>query len=102
MAAAVSNALSTQEDDLMKNLATAAIVLALAGTALGAMYITQNCALTTGNLNELKFEQQPNESKMIGGPQSFKVTKGTIDYLEQLMKDNKTIEVQNDGGIKIK
>ncbi len=32
----------------MKNLATAAIVLALAGTALGAMYITQNCALDHG------------------------------------------------------
>ncbi len=77
-------------------------VFVAVGISLGAMYITLNCALTTGNLNELKFEQQPNESKIVGGPQNFKVTKGTIEYLEQLMKDNKTIEVQNDGGIKIK
>ncbi len=86
----------------MKRFAVLVFLFSVVGTGIGAMYITQNCALTTGNLNELKFEQQPNESKMVGGPQSFKVSKGTIEYLEQLMKDGKTIEVQNDGGIKIK
>ena len=86
----------------MKKFAVMVFVFVIMSTAIGAMYITQNCAIVTGTLNELKFEQQPNQTKMIGGPQNFKVTKATIDYLQQLQKDNKTIEVENDGAIKVK
>jgi hypothetical protein len=72
------------------------------GSSLGAMFITQHAGLVAGALTALKFEAQPGNPKLIGAPPQFKVSKATIDYLIKLQNDNKIIEVENDGAIKIK
>jgi hypothetical protein len=80
----------------------AGCVFAAAAALCGAMFITENAGLTGGVLKELKFEQQPGDPKLIGAPPVFKITKDTLDYLQKLQKDGKTVAVQNDGSIKIK
>jgi len=72
------------------------------GASLGAMFITENAGLVSAALKDLKFEEQPGNPKLIGAPPQINVTKATIDYLQKLQKDGKTIEVQNDGSLKIK
>jgi hypothetical protein len=86
----------------MKKLFIIVFVLAVVGGSVGAMYITENAGLVSGALRDLKFELQPGSPRLIGAPPQMKVTKATIDYLQQLMKDGKIVEVQNDGSIKVK
>ncbi len=76
--------------------------LIVVGASLGAMFITQNAGLVGAALTELKFEEQPGDPKLVGAPPKFKVTKATIDFLQKLQKDGKTVEVQNDGSVKVK
>lgn len=80
----------------------ATVALVVVGSSLGAMFITQHAGLVAGALTELKFEAQPGNPKLVGAPPQFKVSKATIDYLLKLQNDNKIIEVENDGAIKIK
>lgn len=80
----------------------ALIVLLAVSCSLGAMFITQHAGLVAGALTELKFESLPGNPKLIGAPPQFKVSKATIDYLLKLQNDNKIVEVENDGAIKIK
>jgi len=63
--------------------------------------ISQDAALVSGALGALKFESQPGKPNLVGAPPKFKVTKQTIAYLDKLMKDGRSIEVQNNGAIKI-
>ena len=84
----------------MKRLATT-LVLFAAVTSMGAYWITQDAALVSGALTELKFEKAPAASGVIGGPVRMRVTKDTLKYLESLLKDGKTVEVQNNGQVKI-
>jgi hypothetical protein len=63
--------------------------------------ITQDAALASGVLTTLKFEAQSGNPKVIGAPPKFKVTKETIEYLDKLRKQGKTIDVQNNGSLKI-
>jgi hypothetical protein len=84
----------------MKHLATS-LVLFAAVASMGAYWITEDAALVSGALTELKFEKAPNTSGVIGGPVRMRVTKETLKYLESLLKDGKTIEVQNNGAVKI-
>ena len=84
----------------MKKYLFAAILLT-ALTSLGANLITQDEALVSGVLAELKFEAVPNTSKLLGAPPKFKVTKHTLDYLEKLSKEGKVVEIQGNGSLKI-
>jgi hypothetical protein len=76
----------------------AVFALALAG----ANFITQDEALVSAALKELKFESQPAERGLIGAPPRFKITKKTLDHLQALMKDGKVIEIEGNGAVKIK
>jgi hypothetical protein len=78
------------------------LLIGLIMASLGANLITQNEALVSAALNHLKFESQPNKGGLVGAPPRFKVTKQTLEHLEKLMKDGKTIEVQASGELKIR
>ena len=80
----------------------AALVVAMIGFSLGAMFITQNAGLVSAALMQLKFEELPGNPKLIGAPPQLKVTKETIDFLTKIQKDGKIVEVENDGSLKIK
>ena len=84
----------------MKKLLCAAIVFA-ALTSLGANLITQDEALVSGVLAELKFESVPNKTGLIGAPPKFKITKQTLAFLEKLSKEGKVVEIQGNGSLKI-
>ena len=86
----------------MKRFASYVIFFLVLGISLGAMFITQDAGLVGAALKELKFEPLPGNPKMVGAPPQFTVTKATIDFLQKVQKDGKTIEVQNDGSIKLK
>jgi hypothetical protein len=79
-------------------LGVAMIALALAGAN---SLISEHAALVSGALDKLKFESVPGKPDLIGAPPKMRVTKKTIDYLQKLMKEGKTIEVGNDGSIEI-
>jgi hypothetical protein len=64
---------------------------------VGASLITEKQGMVCPAIEELKLEAV--KSKVIGGPQRYKVTKATIDYLQKLMKEGKVIIVNNDGSI---
>lgn len=78
-------------------LAAALVAVAL----LGANLISQNAALLSAALSELKLESVPGSPGLVGAPPKFKVTKKTIGYLEKLQKDGTIVEVQNNGALKI-
>jgi hypothetical protein len=84
----------------MRKLLCAAVVLA-ALTSLGANLITQDEALVSGVLAELKFESVPNKTGLIGAPPKFKITKQTLTYLEKLSKEGNLVEIQGNGSLKI-
>lgn len=86
----------------MKKLAWILLIVVVAASSAGAMLITQNAALVSGALTELKFEAKKPDPNLIGAPPQFTITKATIEYLQKLQKAGKTIEVQNDGALKIK
>ena len=68
-------------------------------TLAGANLITENQGMVCPAIEKLKLEVV--KSKVIGGPQRYKVTKATIDYLQKLMKEGKVIVVNNDGSLTI-
>jgi hypothetical protein len=79
-----------------------ATVAVVAVSLLGARHlITQDEALVSAVLTELKFESVPGKPGIVGAPPKFKVTKQTIDYLEKLLKEGKIIEVEGNGSLKI-
>ncbi len=80
-------------------LATAA-VLSLSFVAAN-LNISQPQAITDGVLSELKLEQQPNTTGLIGGPTKFKVTHATLQHLSKLSNDGKTIVVSSTGAIHV-
>ena len=84
----------------MKKLLCAAVVFA-ALTSLGANLITQDEALVSSVLAELKFESVPNKTKLLGAPPKFKISKQTLAYLEKLSKEGQIVEVQGNGSLKI-
>ena len=49
----------------------------------------------------LKFESLPPPQGLVGAPPKFKVTKATILHLEKLLKEDKVIEVQGNGALKV-
>lgn len=75
----------------------ASIGIALAGVS-AAYAITEAQAQVIPVLETLKME--PVKSKVIGGPQRFKVTKETLKLLQKAMDDGKTVVVESDGSIK--
>ncbi len=81
------------------------LCVALAITGMGLMgatsLITQDEALVSGALTELKFEAVPGKPGLVGAPPKFRITKQTIEYLEKLERQGKHIEVQGNGAIKI-
>jgi hypothetical protein len=84
---------------MKKYLCAAIVVTAL--TSLGAKLITQDEALVSSVLAELKFESVPNKTGLLGAPPKFKVTKQTLTYLEKLSKEGKEVEIQGNGSLKI-
>jgi hypothetical protein len=76
-------------------------ILLTALTSLGANLITQDEALVSSVLAELKFESVPNKTGLIGAPPKFKITKQTLAYLEKLSKEGKVVEIQGNGSLKI-
>jgi hypothetical protein len=84
---------------MKKYLCTAIVLAAL--TSLGANLITQDEALVSGVLAELKFESVPPKTGLVGAPPKFRVTKQTLAYLDKLSKEGKVIEVQVNGSVKI-
>jgi hypothetical protein len=87
----------------MKKFTYTAVAMLVLGSALGAMFITQDEAKVSGVLTALKLESVPQKDpKLMGAPPQFKVTKATIEYLQKLEKDGKVIEVQGNGELKVK
>lgn len=58
---------------------------------------TQNQALVTGVLGELKFEHVPNNPPVMGGPQKYTVTDATIEHITKLK--GKTLVVESGGEV---
>jgi len=74
------------------------VVVAVAALAMG---ITREQSLVSGVLTTLKFESVKAEGGLIGGPQKFKITKESIDYLAKLLEDGNTLVIENNGSVKI-
>jgi hypothetical protein len=85
----------------MKKIICVAVTLAALGSLGAKSLITQDEALVSGALTTLKFESVPGKPGLVGAPPKLKVTKQTIDFLEQLRKDGKIIEVTGNGSIQI-
>ena len=81
---------------------------AYAAVALLAVVYRARCSLPrtrpwSGRSTTLKLESVPQQDpKIMGAPPRYKVTKATIEYLQKLEKEGKIIEVQGNGGAKIK
>jgi hypothetical protein len=82
---------------------TLAAVVAFAAVSIASVSvvwaITEDQAKVIPVLETLQLE--PVKSKVIGGPQKFKVTKKTLDLLKKAMDDGHVIILDNDGTIKI-
>lgn len=85
----------------MKKLLCAAVVLVAVGLLGANNLITQDEALVSAALKELKFESVAGKPGVVGAPPKFKVAKHTIDHLEKLLKEGKIVEVQANGSLKI-
>ena len=85
----------------MKRVASGLLAVVACGLLGANLLISQDAALVGGALSTLKFENAPGQAKVIGGPPPSKITKATLDYLTELHKSGKTIEVQNNGAIKV-
>ena len=85
----------------MRSLITSATLICLSATAIGANLnlITEAQSFVTGALDDLKFELVP--SRVVGGPQKYRVTQATVNHLQKLMKENRSVVVENNGSIKI-
>jgi hypothetical protein len=81
-------------------LCIAAACGAIAFTGAAAL-ISQDQSLVSTVLTDLKFEPVAGKAGLVGAPPKFKVTKKTLAHLETLLKDNKSIEIQPDGKLKI-
>ena len=68
-------------------------------TSIG--YLRRDAALVSGALETLKFEPLPGKPDLIGAPPKMQVTKKTIEHLQKLMKEGRSIQVDNDGAIKV-
>jgi hypothetical protein len=82
----------------MKRIASVLIAFTAIGL-VGANLITEKQGIVAPAMEELKLELV--KSKVIGGPQRYKVTKATIDHLQKLMKEGKVIVLNNDGSLTI-
>lgn len=72
----------------------------LAIFSVGTVFaITQDQARVIPVLKTLKLELIP--SKVIGGPQKYKVTKETMELLQEALDEGKVVVLQNDGSITI-
>lgn len=82
-----------------------AVLTLLVCVVFGLVCVTTAYAITEAQshvipaLEALKLK--PVKSEVIGGPQKFKVTKETLDFLNKAMKDGKSIVVEGDGSIKV-
>jgi hypothetical protein len=85
----------------MKKLACVAVAAVAVSLMGAALYISQDQALVSGALGELKFESVAGKPGLIGAPSRYRVTKQTIDFLDKLAKEGKQIEVQPNGQVKI-
>ncbi|HUY89038.1 MAG TPA: hypothetical protein VMV10_09910 [Pirellulales bacterium] len=84
----------------MRMLASCVVAIAAIGS-MGAYFSTEDESTVMGALEALKYEHVPNQDN-IGGPADFKVTEETIDYLESLRKDGKTVTVDSEGTVSTK
>lgn len=85
----------------MKSIILSAILVGSCATAIGANFslITEAQSYVTGALDSLRFEIVP--SGVVGGPQKYRVTQATVNHMQKLMRENRSVIVQNDGSIKI-
>ena len=74
------------------------VVVALSLTA-AKLNISEPQAITCGVLDDLAFEKLPSDSKVIGGPSRYTISKKTLEFLKKYQ--GKTIEVTSDGSIAI-
>lgn len=86
----------------MRRFSIAIVLFLVLGVSVGAMFITQDAGLVGAALTSLKFDALPGNPNLVGAPPQFKVTKATIAFLQKVQKDGKSIEVQNDGSLKVK
>lgn len=82
----------------MKKLTVIAMVLGVLCVAMGAGPEAQKDIAV---LEELGFELVIPKKLMPGAPQQMKVTKKTIERLEELMKAGKGVAVTDDGELEI-
>ncbi len=82
----------------MKHLLLSAIVL-VGLTVASAYAITEAQSTVLPALKALKLALVP--SKVIGGPQTFKVTQDTVDLMSKLLKEGGTITLENNGSLTI-
>lgn len=82
---------------MRKAVLTGAALLAIALSSSVALAITETQAIVIPVLENLKLK--PIQSKVIGGPQKFRVTKETLDLLKKTMDDGKVIVLDSQGKI---
>jgi hypothetical protein len=69
--------------------------------AVAVMGITREQSLVGSVLTTLKLESVPAKGGLIGGPQEYKVTQATVDHLQKLLKDGKTLVIDAKGELKV-
>lgn len=85
---------------MKKTICTAAIILAISFVSVNQLFaVTEVQSGIMGALEKLKMTLV--KSKVIGGPQKFKITKETIELLKKSMDEGKVIVVDGDGSLKI-
>jgi hypothetical protein len=77
------------------------LLAAIAIALMGANLISQNAAMMSAALTQLKLEAIPGPPGLVGAPPKFKVTRKTIEYLEKLEKTGAIVQVENNGSVKI-
>jgi hypothetical protein len=82
------------------SLLAATVALGLGLVALNDAYaITEAQSYVVGVLESLKMTLV--KSKVIGGPQKFKVTKGTLELLKNAADEGKVVVVDSEGKVTI-
>ena len=83
----------------MRKLIFLVLALACLGAVAAKLNISEPQAITAGVLSNLNFERLPNDTKLVGAPPKFTVSKKTLEFLKKY--EGKTIEVASDGSLEI-
>jgi hypothetical protein len=80
----------------MKKFLAASLALVAVSLTGASLLITQDQAIVSGIVEELKFEFEAPPRGIVGAPPVFKASKATLKFLE-----GKRFQIENDGSIKV-